>query len=142
MKSEKLILLLVALGFLGLFVEIRYSHGGILAQTPSTYIPLAATALGFLAALAGMAAEKKLATICGVVMILVSLTGPGGIFFHTEGKFDRLGDTLKSNTRQERLARANGQYGGPFEERPLLAPLSITGLALIGAICLLGSKRS
>src|SRR5690606_4185504 len=124
--SDKFILLLVALGFLGLFMEIRYSHGGILRQTPTAYIPLIATGLGFLAALAGMAAEKKLATACGVALVIVAFAGPGGIYFHTEGKFDRMGEVLRSNTRQERLARGRGELGGPFEERPLLAPLSIT----------------
>lgn len=141
MKKENLILIIVAMGFLFLVMETRHSHAGTWGNHPTAYIPPVACGLGFIACLAGLAAEKKLATFLGWFMIVISSVGPLGVFYHTEGDVAQLQSMLNSNVREERLLRQDNKLGGPFEERPLLAPMSITGLSLIGGILILGNRR-
>lgn len=141
MSKDKLILLIVALGFLFLVAETRYAHAGVWIQEPKAYIPLITCGAGFICCLAGLAAEKKLATFLGWFLIILSAVGPLGVYFHTKGDVTQLQSMLTANTRQERLDRSDGMYGGPFNERPLLAPMSITGLAMIAGVSILGSRR-
>lgn len=141
MKKENLILVVIALGFLFLVLETRHSHAGTWSNHPTAYIPVAACGLGFLICLAGLAAEKKLATALGFIMIGLSAVGPLGVFYHTKGDFQQLQTMLTSNVREERLLRQDNQMGGPFAEKPLLAPMSISGLALISGILILGNRR-
>jgi len=141
MKNEKLILFFLAMGFLFLVVETRHSHAGIWAQHPTAYIPVASTALGFLICLGGIFASKKVAPVLGALLIACAAVGGLGVYYHTEGDFTKLESMISSNVRQERVLRSSGELGGMFGERPLLAPLSITGLSMVGAICLFGTKR-
>lgn len=137
MTKDKLILLIVAIGFLFLVVETRHSHAGVWMQDPKAYIPVVSCSIGFLACLAGLAAEKKLSTFLGWFMILLSGIGVLGVYFHTDGDFTKLQTMLTSNIRQERLA---DNYS-IFTERPLLAPMSISGLSMVAGISILGNRR-
>lgn len=141
MKNDKLILFFVATGFLFLLVETRYNHAGVWATHPTAYIPVVATGLGALLCLIGMVVGKKGATAIASLLVLCSVVGLLGVYYHTEGDVNRLQAMLTSNTREERVLRSQGELGGAFGERPLLAPMSITGLSLVGAICLFGTKR-
>lgn len=141
MKNDKLILFFVAMGFLFLVVETRYNHAGVWATHPTAYIPVITTGLGFLLCLLGIAVGKKGATAIAAILLLCSCVGFLGVYYHTEGDVTRLKDMLTSNTREERVLRSQGDLGGAFGERPLLAPMSITGLSMVGAICLFGAKR-
>lgn len=137
MSKDKFILLIVAMGFLFLVIETRHSHAGIWMQDAKAYIPVISCGLGFLICLAGLAAEKKLATFLGWAMILLSSVGILGVYFHTDGDVSKLQLMLNSNIRQERLA---DNYS-IFSERPLLAPMSISGLSLVAGISILGNRR-
>lgn len=137
MTKDKLILLIIAMGFLFLVVETRHSHAGVWTQEPLAYIPVVACGIGFLACLAGLAAEKKLAVFLGWFLILLSSVGALGVYFHTKGDLTKLQSMLTTNIRQERLA---DDYS-IFTERPLLAPMSISGLSLVAGIAILGNRR-
>ncbi len=141
MSKDKFILLIIALGFLFLVAETRYAHAGVWMQEPKAYIPMITCGIGFVCCLAGLAAEKKLAMFLGWLLLILSLVGPLGVYFHTKGDFNQLQLMLTSNTRQERLDRSDGKYGGIFNERPLLAPMSISGLAMVAGISILGNRR-
>ncbi|MFM9873639.1 MAG: hypothetical protein ACKVQS_09275 [Fimbriimonadaceae bacterium] len=141
MSKDKLVLLIVALGFLFLVAEARYAHAGIWMQEPKAYIPIVTCGIGFVCCLAGLAAEKRLATFLGWFLLALSSVGPLGVYFHTKGDLNQLQSMLTSNTRQERLDRSDGKLGGIFNERPLLAPMSISGLAMVAGISILGNRR-
>jgi hypothetical protein len=141
MSKDKLILLIVALGFLFLVAETRYAHAGVWVQEPKAYIPIITCSIAFVFCLAGLAAEKKLATLLGWLLLSMSAIGPLGVYFHTKGDFTQLQTMLTSNTRIERVDRSSGKLGGIFNERPLLAPMSISGLALVAGVSILGNRR-
>lgn len=137
MSKDKFILLIVALGFLFLVIETRHSHAGVWSQDPKAYIPVISCGLGFFVCLAGLAAEKKLATVLGWVMIVLSSVGALGVYFHTDGDLSKLQSMLTTNIREERLT----ENYSIFTERPLLAPMSISGLSLVAGISILGNRR-
>lgn len=137
MNKDKFILLTVALGFLFLVIETRHAHAGLWKQDPKAYISPIACGIGFICCLAGLAAEKKLATILGWILVLLSSVGALGVWFHTQGDLAKLQTLLTSNVRQERLDH-DGQF---YDERPLLAPMSISGLAIVGATVILANRK-
>jgi hypothetical protein len=146
MKKDKFILAIVTFGFLFLTIETRHSHAGAWTSVPTAYIAPIACALAFLIGLGGLVAQGKFANILGVLMILISGVGAAGVYFHTRGDFSQLERLLSSNYRQEKVLRSQDHLGGIFDERPLIAPLSISGLSLVAAICLInkadGRKKS
>lgn len=137
MNKDKFILLTVALGFLFLIVETRHAHAGVWMQDPKAMISPIACSVGFVCCLAGLAAEKKLATALGWILLALSSVGALGVWFHTDGDLSKLQTLLTSSVRQERLDH-DGQF---FGERPFLAPMSITGLAIVGATVVLSGRR-
>lgn len=141
MSKDKLVLLIIALGFMFLVAETRYAHAGVWMQEPKAYIPVVSCGIGFICCLAGLAAEKKLATFLGWFLLALSVVGPLGVYFHVKGDFTQLQSMLTSNTRLERLERSDGKLGGFFAERPLLAPMSVSGLAMVAGISILGNRR-
>lgn len=141
MSKDKFVLFIVAMGFLFLVAETRYAHGGVWMQEPKAYIPVITCGIGFVCCLAGLAAGKKFATLLACCLFALGAVGPLGVYFHTKGDLNQLQSMLTSNTRQERLDRSDGKLGGIFNERPLLAPMSISGLAMVAGISVLGNRR-
>lgn len=146
MKRDKLMLLLLAGAFGTLVIELRYYHAGVWGEHPTAYIPVITCGVAMLCCLGGLAAEKKLATMLGIVLLVCSCAGFAGVYFHTEGKLGEVATLFRGSQRQDQISRR--MSGGDRERfeaaehgRPLLAPLSITGLSLLAGILLLGQKR-
>ncbi|MDI9641181.1 hypothetical protein QPK87_05850 [Kamptonema cortianum] len=140
MKKDRIVLFLLAAAFATLAVELKYFHAGIWQQKPVAWIPVVTTVLAFLACLVGMAADKKLSKFLGWVLVVCSLSGLGGVYFHTEGDFKKVEKVISSNYRQDFAEKMMKEDLTP--DRPLLAPLSLTGLCVLGAVVLLGRKGS
>lgn len=152
MRSSKLILALVAVGFLTTLVEVRYLHRGVVREHAVAWVPTVASAVAALAALAALA-DGVSRKIGGAVLALCAVAGLVGVYFHTEFKpsaFLRLFEPSPTVARasegeegedeyRQAVRAEQGEHGGEGEEEaPALAPLGITGLALIGAVAALG----
>jgi len=126
-------LIAVAAGFVTLLAELIMAGHTRGAQL----IGVVASVAGIVLALAGLATRGKAAAWVGILMIVLSLSGLVGVAEHAEWRQERF-------ARQERYQAfqtyqpyaARGERGAP----PLLAPLSVTGLALIGAAATLARE--
>lgn len=143
MKKDRLLLLLVAFGFLALTIETRYAHAGAWEENALAMAAPITCAIAFLACLVGVAAEKKLATFTGVVLVACAIAGAFGVLLHTGNDLGKLQTLVSSNSREQRLALSLDpkKQGQLIEERPYAAPLSVTGLALLGAAILLVPRK-
>lgn len=137
---DKLILLVLAGGFLTLAVEVRYLHRNVLAENwqsiiPILFGPLAAFACGF--ALTGSRLSRWL---CTLLMALGVGVGMLGTFLHSEGEVDPFARLLTASI----TARANGGEEERAEEAesepPVLAPLSLSGLSAVGLLIVLPTR--
>lgn len=143
MKKDRLLLLLVAFGFLALTVETRYAHAGAWEENRLAMAAPLTCAVAFLACLVGVAAEKKLATFTGVILLVCAVSGVFGVLLHTRNDLGKLQTLINSNAREQRLALSLDPKNREklIEERPYAAPLSVTGLALLGAAILLVPRK-
>jgi len=121
-----------------LMVEVRFEHREVLAETWRAWIPLAFLALllvaGVLAWLAWQRGGRKVLAALFGLSIAVGLVGA---WFHSDGK------PLKSMARiGAAWALKPGENGGqkPGAAPPVLAPLALCGLGLLGLLaCASGS---
>lgn len=146
MNRDKFLLLLLVLAFATLTIELRYMHAGVWSEHWQAYIPVATCAVAFLCCLGALAADRKLATVLGWVLLLCSLSGFAGVYFHTEGDLGQVGTVFQGSYRGDKIARAmddgdDEKRERESGERPLLAPLSIAGLSLMGAVLAFSQKR-
>lgn len=142
MKAAKWMLLMLAGSFAALLVELRYFHAGIWGQNPVAYIPVATCGVALVCCLAALAAERKLAVFLGWVLILCSLSGVAGVHFHSKSSYTSFEGLLQSNVRVDRLEKGMKDQQALYQSKPLVAPLSITGLALMAAILIFSQKKS
>lgn len=140
-RFSPLLLLMVAAGFLLLLLElIGYQHFGGLQL-----VGTASVVIGLLAALLGIGARGRLRTTLIWVFLVLSLVGLLGAWEHNE---ERLGGEREAPAGAP-APQADGDDdqesgpGGRAEEipPPLLAPLSVSGLCLFGAVSLLGRRE-
>lgn len=137
-KKDQILMFLLAIGFLAMTVELRYMHMAIAPQKPVAWIPIAVAGLGFLGSFVGVFLEKKAAKGMGALFLLLSLSGPAGLYFHTNGNVDALTSIVQTDLRVDVAMRmAEGQSS---IIPPHLAPLSLTGLFLMGAVILMSSR--
>jgi len=143
---SKLILLVLAGGFLTMALEIRYLHREVLQEEwqailPLIFCPVAALACG-LALFNSHAARYS----CSAVMALGAVVGLYGVLLHSEGKvepFQRLftasiiakADEGEEEEREHGKAEAEGEDGPP-----VLAPMSLTGLSIVGLLVALPGR--
>ncbi|MEJ5170867.1 MAG: hypothetical protein WHU10_07760 [Fimbriimonadales bacterium] len=138
-NTGKLVLLLVALGFLTTLIEVRYLHRGVVREYAVAWVPTIASAVAFLAALAALGGGL-VRRVGGAVLAVVAVAGLVGVYYHTKfqpSAFLRLFEPSPT------VARADDgeEHEAEFEDEelpPALAPLGITGLALIGAAAAFG----
>ncbi|MCB0826352.1 MAG: hypothetical protein KDC26_09195 [Armatimonadetes bacterium] len=135
MKTNKLLLFILAGAFLTMGIEVRYFHAGITPYKPVAWTPIITAALGFLICLVGMFVGKKASKGLGVTMLLLSLSGLAGFYFHHGGDFSHLVHLIQDDYSQVLLEK-NG-YPAP----PELAPLSFTGLSVMAGILLLSPQN-
>jgi len=115
-----------------LLVEVRFEHREVLGETWRGWIPLTCAALliaaGVPAWVAWTARARKLLT---VLFALAAAVGLLGAWFHSDGHPLRaVGRVAASWTLKP------GQNGGekPGSAPPALAPLSFSGLGLLGVL--------
>jgi len=143
MRQSRLVLLLVAAGFLTTLIEVRYLHRGVVREYAVAWIPTVSSAIALVAALVALG-EGWLRRIGGGVLAVVALAGLLGVYYHTKFRpsaFLRLFEPSPTVARAddgEREEAERRESEEEEEEAPALAPLGITGLALIGAVAALG----
>lgn len=147
LSKDKLILALVAAGFLTTLVEVRYLHRGAVRETAVAWIPTISSGVAFLASVAALLGAGAVRKAGGGVLALVAVAGLLGVYFHTKlqpAAFLKLFET----TPKPQFAEPPNDDFAAFEAEakredatgaPALAPLGITGLALIGAVASLGT---
>lgn len=133
---DKLILLVLAGGFLMLAVEIRYMHREVIADHWQGVIPLVFAPLAVVACGLAITGSRFGRWVCSLFMVLGVGVGALGAWLHSEGEAESFARLLTASI----TARANG--GEHEEERevegegepPVLAPLSLSGLSAIGLL--------
>lgn len=136
-RYHTLVMASVGFGFVLLIVELlNYRH-----YQGLQIIGLATVVLGAIAAFLGIRATGGLHNALIVGFFVLSLAGLVGAFLHNA---DRLFGERRPEAAQATAQRAQstGEAGPPGGQipPPLLAPLSVSGLCVIGAFTLLDRK--
>lgn len=127
MKKDTALWIMLLGGFITLFVDIRFEHRDVLNEMWQGYIPLVAAGVGALAVVLALLKKNMPAAL---LLALVTLTGFGGLYFHTKFRpymFTRYIVPMDENS---------GPNGTRLKgwERPTLAPLAFTAFGLMGLI--------
>ena len=148
---DTLLLLLLAGGFVVVLGElVLYQH-----WDSTQLIGFSATVVGLLAVLVGIFVKGTLRTVIGLLLVVLSLSGLIGAREHLEEGGEAM-SPRPALVQQSTLAGAQeiayrpgalaqegegeGGEGGGETVPPPLAPLSLSGLALMGAVILLAKK--
>lgn len=131
-SMNRLILLLVAGGFLFLFVETLIEHQDVLPHERPAFIPIIASLIGFILTLLTVQSWKEsLISLLKYYLIITVLVGIGGLFFHNESRFE-------GEDRAAEISSEEVEDDGA--EAPILAPSAFIGLGVLGLIAT-GRKR-
>lgn len=134
--AQQAAIVLLILGFALLLVEVRFEHQVVLAKKWQSWIPLAYTTAMVIAGGVGMSLWHRggrKALLCGFAAgVIVGLLG---FWFHSkEQPFVAVCQVMKV------ICMPPGRIVTEDLGPPVLAPLSLIGLGLLGAIlCLQGS---
>jgi len=149
-----LLLLLIAAGFVTFVAELLLMHHTEGIQL----VAVVASVVGLLLALAALLAPAKWRNGIAILFLLLSVTGVIGTIEHNEGdeaegRETRLIAPTERNANQNIVYRAQDAEEGEAEEGeaeeageageaapPPLAPLSLAGFALMGAITTLAKR--
>lgn len=156
-RQDTILLLLLAGGFAVVLGElVLYQH-----WEGTQLIGFGATVVGMLAVLAGIFVKGTLRTVIGLLLVVLSISGLIGAREHLEAAKGEAMSPRPALVQQSTLAGAQeiayrpgglaqeeeeegeeGEGGESGEEvPPPLAPLSLSGLALMGAVILLAKKE-
>lgn len=160
-RQDTILLLLLAGGFAVVLGElVLYQH-----WDGTQLIGFSATVVGMLAVLAGIFVKGTLRTVIGLLLVVLSISGLIGAREHLEAAKGEAMSPRPALVQQSTLAgaqeiayrpgglaqeeedeagedREGGEGGESGEEvPPPLAPLSLSGLALMGAVILLAKKE-
>ncbi len=119
-------MLVLAGGFALLAVEVRYHHDLQLAKYPIAWTPIVYSGLAVLACLMALSHKHQMRTAMAIFLGLGVIVGGLGLREHTEG------EPAKALMVLEPLGYKTGR--APEVGPPPLAPLSMAGLGLLGAI--------
>ena len=150
---DTLLLLLLAGGFVVVLGElVLYQH-----WDSTQLIGFSATVVGLLAVLVGIFVKGTLRTVIGLLLVVLSLSGLIGAREHLEEGGEAMSPRpalVQQSTlvgaqeiayrpgalAQEGEEEGEGAEGGGETVPPPLAPLSLSGLALMGAVILLAKQ--
>ena len=159
-RQDTILLLLLAGGFAVVLGElVLYQH-----WDGTQLIGFGATVVGMLAVLAGIFVKGTLRTVIGLLLVVLSISGLIGAREHLEEGGEamsprpalvqqstlagaqeiayRPGGLAQEEEDEAGEDREGGEGGESGEEvPPPLAPLSLSGLALMGAVILLAKKE-
>lgn len=148
MMRDRLLTLILAGGFVMLFLDTRFEHAGFTDVKPAAWIPIIASVVGVVASLAGLASTRWLRVTAGISFVLVTIVGLLGLYFHTGLQPKQMTVVVTTNrtalTSQAAIIAGKENMGEdltPEEENapdadapPPVAPLSFCGLGMIGAL--------
>lgn len=144
--KDRLLLLGIVAAFVFMGLEVRYLHAGITETEPVAWVPTVTAGLAIFICLLGLIGDKKMNKILGVILIVLSFTGLVGFYFHHGGSASETPDltgierVVTSDLRTDRLNRMM-DGGEAADPPPDLAPLSFTGLCLLGAMVLMVQRK-
>lgn len=145
-RFPQLVLGLVAGGFVLTLVELLWMHHTEELQL----IAVGATALGALFCLAGLWVRGRAATVLAGTLGLVALTGLVGTYMHYEEANEHASAPGRAVAwlQSQTFAWADSEKGEAGEKHdeeeglPPLAPLSVSGLAMLGALAVLARPEA
>ena len=124
---NRLLVLIIAGGFLFLLTDTIIEHREILAKEWTAYIPVLFSGIALAAAVTTVVRWNRASIKLFRIVLLASfLVAAGGMYFH-----------LAEDDEDEKPAAAALQLqekAGEEKERPPLAPLAFAGMAVIGLI--------
>ncbi|CAN5695025.1 hypothetical protein BH10CHL1_BH10CHL1_03800 [soil metagenome] len=140
-----LLLLFVAGGFLMLVAELLLTGHTRGIQL----LAIVASVAGVVFALVGLFSRGKASMALVVAFLLLSVTGVIGVLEHSEergGEREAVATVRLARTNNAANSQVNFQQQPGFRREedgtpPPLAPLSLAGLSLIGAVTLVGRKE-
>jgi hypothetical protein len=125
---NRLLVLITTIGFAFLLADTTIEHWPIFNQELMAFIPLIFSIVGILLGIFTMVKWKEKLIYWFQVLLLVStIVGAAGLYFHIE-PFEE-----ETNLTADEI-----EHEANEKEKPLFAPLSFAGLAVIG---LLGTMR-
>lgn len=134
MSKYRLILVVVALSFVGTAVEVRYLHQVAMRETWAAWIPVIISVVGLFACLFALCAEQWQRQVALGLFILTIIAGPVGFYFHTKMNFGEMTRVFRAEGDKQLMKNAKGDV-----DPPALAPLAISGMALIGLLAAKGA---
>lgn len=125
---NRLLVVVSVAGFVFLLADTTIEHWEIFFKEPAVFIPAVFCCIGLVTGvLAFLRWQERLIKIFQIVLIASILIGGVGVYFH-------IGEDDEADARP-----AGAQVGQKKEkDKPLLAPLSFAGIAVVG---LLGTLR-
>jgi hypothetical protein len=125
---NRMLILVVTLGFLGLCADSILEHRDTLDDRWTAYIPIVFSAIGFLFGVRVTFAWKAMCIRVMHYFLMASIAVAAlGFYFHIEDEED-----------DEDLTAEQREHEKNEKEKPLLAPLAFAGIAAFG---LLGTSR-
>jgi hypothetical protein len=124
---NRLIVVFVAGGFFFLIADSILEHWNILEQELWAYIPIVFSLLGFvISAIAVILWKERVIRFLQITLFVAFIISAAGLYFHIIEEDD------------EEITTEQLEHEQKEKDKPLLAPLSFGGLAMIG---LLGTSR-
>lgn len=140
--------LLVAGSFLGLVAELVWTEHWDGIQL----VGLAASAIGLVLALLAIFASARMRSVLAILFLVLSISGIVGAIEHNEARNEESSATVIMAASVGPVVQPAPQYDGDEEGEeheeegegenvPPLAPLSLAGMSIIGAVTLLADDR-
>lgn len=127
---NRLIVLIIAGGFLFLFIETLIEHQDVLPGERPAFIPIIVSIIGFILSLLAVQSWKDgMIRLLHFYFMLTILVGIGGLFFHNKERFER-----EEKETETIISEKDAEEVKP----PILAPAALIGL---GAVGLIGTAR-
>ena len=124
---NRLIVMFVATGFFFLIADSILEHWDILGQELWAYIPIAFSVFGFIISIIATARWKeRVIRFLHITLFVAFIISGAGLYFH-----------IKEEDKEE-ITTEQLEHEQKEKDKPILAPLSFAGLAMIG---LLGTSR-
>jgi hypothetical protein len=125
---NRLLVLLTAVGFAFLLADTIIEHWSIFEEEIMSFIPLVFSTVGLvLGIIVVITWKEKLIRWFQIFLFVSFIVAGAGLYFHIEEEEDDINLTAEEREHEENE-----------KDKPLLAPLSFAGLAVVG---LLGTMR-